>query len=284
MQDLPINLLRSFSVVSETRNLTSAANLLHKAPSTISMQLNRLESLVGTSLMDRGQYGVRLTPAGIQLRDQARQLLNLHDTILGGFRNNDISGQVRLGTHDQYASRTLPSLLEAFILSHPQAKLEVVCDHRPHRLTDMLEQGKLDLALVEMPADSGGGIRLKRDQLIWVRSANHRVDELKVLPLAVFEEGCYHREYARKALEKTDKPYRIAFTSQSRAGVLAAVKAGIGIGIIPAHTLEEDMAIIEHSLPPLPETDITLFIGDNANSASLRLSESIQSNTVFNAI
>ena len=100
-----------------------------------------------------------------------------------------------------------------------------------------------------MPADSGGGIRLKRDQLIWVRSANHRVDELKVLPLAVFEEGCYHREYARKALEKTDKPYRIAFTSQSRAGVLAAVKAGIGIGIIPAHTLEEDMAIIEHSLP-----------------------------------
>lgn len=284
MQDLPINLLRSFSVVSETRNLTSAANLLHKAPSTISMQLNRLESLVGTALMERGQYGVRLTPAGIQLRDQARQLLNLHDAILGGFRNTDISGQVRLGTHDQYASRTLPSLLEAFILSHPQARLEVVCDHRPHHLTDMLEQGKLDLALVEMPADSGGGIRLKRDQLIWVRSANHRVDELKVLPLAVFEEGCYHREYARKALEKTDKPYRIAFTSQSRAGVLAAVKAGIGIGIIPAHTLEEDMAIIEHNLPPLPETDITLFIGDNANSASLRLSESIQSNTVFNAI
>lgn len=284
MQDLPINLLRSFTVVSETLNLTTAASMLHKAPSTISMQLNRLESLVGTALMERGQFGVRLTPAGIQLRDQARQLLNLHDSILGGFRHTDISGQVRLGTHDQYASRTLPSLLETFILSYPQARLEVVCDHRPHHLTDMLDSGKLDLALVEMPADSGGGIRLKRDQLIWVRSHSHPVDEQSVLPLAVFEEGCYHREYARKALEKTARPYRIAFTSQSRAGVLAAVKAGIGIGIIPSHTLEEDMAVIEQGLPALPATDITLFIGENANVASHRLSESIQSNSVFSVI
>ena len=46
MKDLPINLLRTFVVVADTLNLTEAARRLHKAPSTVSMQLNRLEDLV----------------------------------------------------------------------------------------------------------------------------------------------------------------------------------------------------------------------------------------------
>ena len=64
MRDLPIVLLRTFAVVAETLNLTTAAQRLHRAPSTISMQLTRLEALVAAELLQRGQYGVRLTPAG----------------------------------------------------------------------------------------------------------------------------------------------------------------------------------------------------------------------------
>jgi len=281
MPDLPIALLRTFMVVSETLNLTTAAKQLYKAPSTVSMQLNRLEQLIATPLMERGQHGVRLTPAGDQFRSHARQLLNLHDQLVGSFHNAEITGQVRLGTHDQYASRTLPPLLEAFVLNYPEAKLEVFCDHRPHHLTDMLEQGALDIVLAEMPANSGGGIRLRRDKLVWVRARNHQIHQHPILPLAVFEEGCYHRDYARKALEQSDKPYRIAFTSQSRAGVLAAVRAGIGIGIIPLHTLETDMVVIEQELPPLPETDITLFKAPSANEATHRLAQTIQESPQF---
>ena len=281
MRDLPIALLRTFVVVTETLNLTVAAGRLNKAPSTISTQLNRLEDLVASPLMERGQHGVRLTPAGMQLKAHARQLLNLHDQILGVFQNADISGQVRLGTHDQYASRTLPPLLEAFILNYPQARLEVFCDHRPDKLTEMLNNSALDIALAEMPANSGGGIRLRRDKLVWVRARSHLIHNQAVLPLAVFEDGCYHREYATRALEKSHRPYRIAFTSQSRAGVIAAIRAGIGIGIIPLETLEPDMVVIEEDMPDLAETDITLFVADNANEATHRLARTIQENPLF---
>ncbi|GGK70330.1 LysR substrate-binding domain-containing protein [Amphritea balenae] len=283
MRDLPIALLRTFMVVTETLNLTAAANRLNKAPSTVSMQLNRLEDLVTTPLMERGQHGVRLTATGIQLRSHAQQLLNLHDQIAGLFQHGNISGKVRLGTHDQYASRALPPLLEAFVVNYPEAQLEVFCDHRPNHLTDRLAQGKLDIVLAEMPANSGGGIRLQRDKLVWVGSSSHQIHKQEVIPLAVFEEGCYHREYARKALEQSNKPYRIAFTSQSRGGVLAAVRAGIGIGIIPLHTLESDMRVIEQGLPPLTETDITLFIAENANEATQRLAQTIKENPLFDA-
>ncbi len=65
--------------------------------------------------------------------------------------------------------------------------------------------------------------------------------------------------------------------------MLAAVRAGIGIGIIPLHTLESDMRVIEQGLPPLTETDITLFITENANEATQRLAQTIKENPLFDA-
>ncbi len=276
MRNLPIVLLRTFVMVAETLNLTTAAQRLHRAPSTISMQLTRLEALVAVELLQRGQYGVRLTPAGEQLKACAQQLLNLHDRILGSFQHADVGGQVRFGTHDQYATRSLVPLLETFVLSYPEASLEVVCDHRPEHLAALVAEGKLDLALVEMPASSVGGRRLFRDELVWVCSEAHSTHEREPLPLAVFSEGCYHRDSAGKALTAAQIPYRIAFTSQSRAGVLAAVRAGIGVGIIPRSTLEPGLRVIEDELPPLPGTDITLFVADEVNEATLRLAQTIE--------
>jgi DNA-binding transcriptional LysR family regulator len=281
MRDLPILLLRTFVVVAGTLNLTTAAQRLHRAPSTISMQLTRLEGLVATELLQRGQYGVRLTPAGERLKSCAQELLNLHDRILGTFQHADVGGQVRLGTHDQYATRSLVPLLETFVLNYPEASLEVVCDHRPCYLASLVAEGKLDLALVEMPALSDGGQRLFRDELIWVRSEAHSTHKRVPLPLAVFVEGCYHRDAARKALADAQIPYRIAFTSQSRAGVLAAVRAGIGVGIIPRSTLEPGLHVIEEGLPPLPGMDITLFVADQVSEATQRLAKTIEASPQY---
>lgn len=281
MRDLSIVLLRTFVMVAETLNLSTAAQRLHRAPSTISMQLGRLEALVAAELLQRGQYGVRLTPAGEQLKSCAQQLLNLHDRILGSFQHADVGGQVRFGTHDQYATRSLVPLLETFVLSYPEASLEVVCDHRPHHLATLVAEGKLDLALVEMPAFSDSGQRLFRDELVWVCSETHSTHERKPLPLAVFVEGCYHRDSAHRVLSEAQIPYRIAFTSQSRAGVLAAVRAGIGVGIIPRSTLEPGLRVIEEGLPPLPGTDISLFVADRVNEATRRLAQTIEASPQY---
>lgn len=281
MHDLPINLLRTFMVVAETLNLTEAAKLLHKAPSTVSMQLNRLEDLVENPLMERGQHGVRLTAVGVQLTTHAQQLLNLHDQIVGSFQNMDINGVVRLGTHDQYASRTLAPILQDFILSYPEAQLEAFCDYRPDHLVELLDKGKLDIALVEMGADTEGGIRLRRDELVWIGSKDHFVHTQAVLPLAVFDKGCKHRQYACQVLEEAGIPYRIAFTSQSRSGILAAVRAGIGIAIVPHHTLEDDLVVYKE-FPKLPDMEVALFTSKKVNEATRRLEKIIIDSPVFN--
>jgi DNA-binding transcriptional LysR family regulator len=276
MTDLPISLLRTFVVVADTLNLTAAARRLNRAPSTISMQLNRLETLVTAPLLERGQYGVRLTAAGEQMRSHAHQLLGLHDRILDTFQNANITGKVRIGTHDLYATRALMPLLEAYTLSYPQARLEVVCDHRSHHLASLVEDGQLDIALVDMPALSDVGLRLGRDQLVWVRADAHPLQLLDPLPLAVFPNGCHYRDWAQRLLEQHEKPYRIAFTSHSGASILAAVRAGIGIGVIPRATLEPGMVMIDEALPTLPHTDTTLLVATSVNEATARLARIIK--------
>ena len=147
MKDLPITLLRTFVTVARTHNLTNAAQLLHKAPSTISMQLNRLEQLLDATLLERGQYGVKLTAAGRQLQNDARQLINLHDQIVGNYQHGTINGTVRLGTHDQYATRVLTPILEAFVYSYPEANLEVFSGPSPANTEKNAGRRKVGLSL-----------------------------------------------------------------------------------------------------------------------------------------
>ena len=73
----------------------------------------------------------------------------------------------------------------------------------------------------------------------------------------------------------------MSFISQSRTGVLAAVRAGIGVGIIPTHSVEDDLLVIREELPPLPETEVTLFIAANVNEATRRLEAIIEENPLF---
>lgn len=281
MTDLPLPLLRSFVVVADTLNLTTAASVLHRAPSTISMQISKLENLIDTPLLQRGQYGVRLTVAGEQLKPHALQLLAMHDRLVGTFQNADITGSVKLGTHDLFASRALTPLLESYMLSHPEAQLEVTCDHRPGYLASLVEDGRLDLALVEMPAKSDGGIRLSRDRLVWVRAENHLIQTDQALPLALFPDGCFYRESAIKVLRRAELPYRITFTSHSRVSVISAITAGLGVGVLPESALEPGLVVINDLLPPLPQTDTTLFVAEKVNSATERLAQIIEESTLF---
>ena len=81
---------------------------------------------------------------------------------------------------------------------------------------------------------------------------------------------------AQSTLADANINYRIAFSSQSRAGILTAVRAGIGVGVLPRSTVEQDMIVVESGLPPLPKTNTTLFIAKQINEASVRLSNTIR--------
>ena len=80
---LDIDLLRSFVLIAEENSFTRAAERVGRTQSAVSLQVQRLESLVGHRLIERGKgTGVRLTAQGNYLLDRARELLSLNDEIL----------------------------------------------------------------------------------------------------------------------------------------------------------------------------------------------------------
>ena len=122
------DLLRAFVLIAEEGSFTRAARLVGRTQSAVSMQVQRLEGLLGQTLLERGRGGaVRPTVHGQRLLGEARELLALHDRIWRGFRTPTVQGTVRLGTPDDYALRYLPQILTRFAAAHPAVDVEVLC-------------------------------------------------------------------------------------------------------------------------------------------------------------
>lgn len=257
------DLLRSFVLIAEERSFTRAAQIVGRTQSAVSMQMQRLETLLGQQLFHRGRGGsVELTRHGLYLLERARKMLSLNDDIWRTFRSPSVSGSVRLGTPDDYALRFLPHVLMRFAEVHPGVEVNVVCAPSIE-LVAKLQGGALDLALVS-EGNSPDGMEeepLWRGPLVWVGSERHATHRLDPLPLALSDPTCCWRAAAVNALENAGRRFRVAYTSAAQIGTLAPVLAGLAVTISPATALPEGLKMLgpEDGLPPLPDFQVMML-------------------------
>src|SRR5271167_2491478 len=108
------DLLRAFVAVAERGGFTRAAAMLGRTQSAVSMQMQRLEAQSGRRLLDRRGRRVELTAEGERLLGYARRILALQDEVLLALATAGVSGVVRIGSIDDYATLVLPPILAAF--------------------------------------------------------------------------------------------------------------------------------------------------------------------------
>jgi DNA-binding transcriptional LysR family regulator len=96
------------------------------------------------------------------------------------------------------------------------------------------------------------------------------------VPVALFDRACWWREAALKSLEARGRPYRIAFSSQSVAGVTAAVEAGIAIGLLGRSTLAGYLKVLgnEHGFASTPMSKLVIGVAASANQDLVRTMKS----------
>ena len=86
-QGLDPDLLRAFAFIAEEGSFTRAAERVGRTQSAVSMQVQRLEALLGQRVLLRGKGGaVSLTPHGQYLLERAREMLAVNDEIWATFR------------------------------------------------------------------------------------------------------------------------------------------------------------------------------------------------------
>ena len=276
LTNLDLDLVRTFVIIASVGNFTRAAETLRRQQSTISLQIQRLEDALGQKLLDRNPRSVRLTSEGETFLAYARRLLDLNDEVVARVNEPHMQGVVRLGTPEDFATRHLPGVLARFAQAYPAVALEVTCDLTLN-LLERFRKGAFDLALIKRERLSdAGGIRVWREPLVWVRADRDFWSAEGQLPLVVSPTPCVYRKRATEALDRARRPWRIAYTCGSLAGSLAAVKAGLGMTVLPKDMVPPDLHIIDGKpLPDLKDTEIALLQKERLSVPAQRLKEHV---------
>jgi len=257
------DLLRSFVLVAEGGSVTRAAQSVGRTQSAVSMQMRRLEELLGQPLLARGPRGFLPTQHGAWLLDRARRLLEMNDEIVAGFRTPELAGRVRLGTPDDYALIWLPEILSRFAQSHPAVEIELVCLPSTSLLR-CFDAGELDLTLFSAGNEAPGVLseRLWRGPLHWVSATDLPVHLRRPLPVALCIEDCPWSRAAIKALNDSALPWRVAYHSASQTGTHAIALAGLAVTLGLTGMLPAGLRVLgeEDGMPRLPDFEVAMRV------------------------
>ncbi|MHA7775882.1 LysR family transcriptional regulator [Roseibium sp. M-1] len=274
MQVLEITLLRSFIEVARSRSISSAARLVGRTQSAVSMQMSRLEASAGQPLLRRIRGGVELTAAGDRLLAHAEKILSAHDdavaTLPGsGSGTSSLRGLISFGCPEDYLTAFFPDLLKGFGALHGDVEIEVVSAPTTE-LHLLLQRRRVDLALVSVPGEDTSAKILRPESFVWVASAPHPdILQKDAVPLALSAPDTLDHRAARTAMDRAGQPYRIAFASNGLAGLLAVARSGQAISVVTRSAAPPDLHIIENGLPALPDIGITLaYASPNPSAAA----------------
>ena len=271
---MDIGLLRSFVSVVDAGGFTRAGERVHRAQSTVSQQIKRLEEMLGRPLLERNGKQAVPTQEGERLLSYARRILALEQEARDVVTRPTADGILRLGIPEDFATYRLPELLSDFARSRPTLRLDVRCGLSvTHQRA--LERGELDLALYKRNAGQGDAIAAWPERLQWITSRKSPVDlDRDPVPLAVAEQGCLYRERLVHAIEAAGRTWRVAYTSPNLTGIQAAVSVGLGVSILPEIAIRDDHCVIEsRGFMPITDTEMALVAAENASAATLRLAE-----------
>lgn len=229
--NLDSDLLRTFVAVADTGNFTKAAERAGRTQSAVSVQMKRLEGMIGDSLFERGSRGVALTQRGGELIANARRIVSLLDETAASMVAAPLGGPVRIGIPEEYGHAILSRALGAFAKRHPQVDITVRYAHSGAQIA-ALAAGELDLAVVFEWQDLSGGEVLMHDPTVWVTSELHHMHEERPVPIALYNRAGWCKDFAIKSLEQRGLAYRVAYTSDTNGGLRLAVTSGLAIAPI----------------------------------------------------
>lgn len=264
-------LLKTLLVVAETHSFTRAAQQLGLSQPTVSQQMSKLEKAAGRSLIVRDTREVRLTDNGDAMAGFARTILAAHAAAESYFSGSAMKGRLRFGAADDLAITQLPRILRHFRQLYPQINLELTVN-QSGPLRRRLEAGHLDLIFIKQNAgDETESTRVARDSMVWVGQEKMTIEEGAPVPLIAYQGPSLSRQMAIEALESAGRTWRITCNTRDVNGVLAAVRAGMGVAVFPQALIPADLVKVSNrfTLPELGDVDYVLMANPAAAQDSV---------------
>ena len=279
MLKMELRQLRYFVAVANEGSISRAAKKIFLTQPALSRQIKALENEIGHCLLERKAHSIHLTPVGMLLVSEARELLQHAEQVLDRVRAAGHGICIRVGYAPSLAAGILSATVENFVQTHPNARVELL-DLSTAEMLAGLEGDRLDVAVT---------VREQRGtpSLIWTPllraswelavNQNHplaqrpRVTPADVAgqPLLMFCKRDYPEYWniITGWLSKQGKRPRIAGEYDGVDSLILAVESGLGVAVITARTMSRvpgRVLLKPISAPPEPLCVAAAYRADKA--------------------
>lgn len=275
---LELDVLRTFVAIAETGSFTIAANMVFRTPSAVSMQIKKLEELLGRSVFLRDARAVRLTQEGEMLLGYARRMLAINREAVSKFIVPDITGVVRLGSPDDFGEQVLPHVLKRFARTHPSIAVDVVIDQSSN-LRRRMQDGALDITLLTSGgADGDGAEILLTEPIVWAGARGGSAHLREPLPVSLWEEGCAWRAGALEALGREGRNYRVAYMSAHTSGQRSAILADLAIAPLPKSFIGGELVELgaKDGMPAMGDYNLSMIAAKDSTAPARAVADHIR--------
>lgn len=234
-----INHLRYFLAVAETGNFSRAAERCFISQPALSAAIAKLEQDLGASLFERGRRTSTLSAEGERFSEHARRVLSEIEAARRELSALPPPETLNIGVISSFPFARLSVLAAEFGARSPGTRLRIV-EGRPQELSRRLSAGRIDLAIT-LSGEAGPDRRpLFRDRLAAFACVDdpicrrptlnsHDLHE-RALVIWTAMEGLSE---ARRILAAREIRPVITLRTGELAKAVAAVEAGLGIGLLP---------------------------------------------------
>jgi DNA-binding transcriptional LysR family regulator len=246
------NDLRAFLAVAETGSTLAAGKALRVSQTTAARRVAALEEALGLTLFERRPAGYALTPAGEALVEQAKAVAGAAGAFAeaAASQARDITGTVRLTTLEIYAQTILPPILRDLHEAHPGIMIELESAEEQRDLA----AGAADIALRTSASPAGGGLvgrRIADDPWTLYCSRGYAAlhprpftrEDLRAHPFIGGGGPGLWRRY-RAWLQRLGLEEAVVVHHDTASGLLASVRAGFGITVLPSFFAEREPDLV----------------------------------------
>ncbi len=241
--------LRYFQEIAYTGHDTQAATRLGVTQPTLSVALVRLETSLGTQILQRSKKGVHLTPAGRTLLAYTKNLIQEWESVQTKAlaSHNEVKGQFTIGCHPSVAQYTLPQMLPQLLRAHQELDIHLYHD-LSRKVIDAIIDVDIDIGVVVNPIRHPDLIikKICEDEVTLWRSTGSYNQDVMIADLELTQS-----QHILKRLKKVGlNPKR--FIKSSNLEVIATLtKSGTGIGILPSRVAKQ-----HKNLKPIPNSPV----------------------------
>lgn len=251
---MEFKLLKSFVTVAHTESFSKAAEILNYAQSSISEQIKKLESQLGTILFERLGNHIRLTKDGKIFLSYAEKILSLCDEAVANLSSSSpqiIKGELRIAITETLCFYSLPELLRDYHRLYPHVDIKIKMGNC-YDFPSWIKKNIIDIAFVLDDKKDNPDIVseiLFNEPLVLVISKHHSLANTKTIsPYSLKNEnfiltqrGSKYRSLFENYLMDVDIFPSSLLEFESTEAIKHFVINGLGISFLPRSAVEKEL-------------------------------------------